>query len=313
VAAPVTRRQLGSWIQRLRREGSGGRDLLSNPFASAKLLPLSAGRRHALLNRPSATVLDDDLPTPPRELWERWGHSLESYLSTGRADVESMLAILEAAGATVDPLAPILDFGCAEGRMLRFFPRTNARELWGVDINAERIAWAQQHLAPPFRLATITTAPHLPFEDNYFDLVYCLSVFTHISDLADAWFLELLRVLRPGGHVYLTIHDEHTVELLLGRYRKAGTHETMVALMESIEEQTRLSSQNWVYFAIDADPGAQVFYNAEYLVGKWSPLADCLTVRQEASDYQTALVFRKRPREPARARLAARRRSSVGS
>jgi ubiquinone/menaquinone biosynthesis C-methylase UbiE len=195
--------------------------------------------------------------------------------------------------------------------MLRFFPRTDASELWGVDINAERIAWAQQHLAA-FRFVTTTTAPHLPFEDNYFDLVYCLSVFTHISELADAWFLELLRVLQPGGHVYLTIHDEHSVELLLGRYREAGTHDTMVALVQAIEDQTHLSSQNWVYFAIEADPGAQVFYNAEYLVEKWSRLADCLAVRQEASFYQTALVFRKRPCEPAPPRAAARERSSVG-
>jgi hypothetical protein len=66
-----------------------------------------------------------------------------------------------------------------------------------------------------------------------------------------------------------------------------------------------------VYFALDADPGAQVFYNAEYLAGKWSPLAECLAVRQEASSYQTALVFRKRPREHASRPAAARRRSSV--
>jgi SAM-dependent methyltransferase len=286
-------------------DGSGGRDLLSNRFISAKLLPLAAGRRHTLLRRASAATVERELPTPPRELWERWGASLESYLSTGQADVESMLAILEPAGVTSGSLTRVLDFGCAEGRMLRFFPRTEQSEHWGVDINAERIAWAQQHLAPPFRLATITTAPHLPFEDNYFDLVYCLSVFTHISDLADAWFLELLRVLRPGGHVYLTIHDEHTVELLRGRYRQAGTHETMVALVEAIEEQTHLSSQDWVYFATDADPAAQVFYNAEYLVGKWSPLAECLAVQQEASFYQTGLVFRKRAREPAAPRAAA--------
>jgi SAM-dependent methyltransferase len=295
----LTLRQLESWLRRARRGGSGGRDLLSNGFVSAKLFPLAAGGRHALLERPSPRDGERELPTPPRELWERWGSSLENYLSTGSADVESMLAILDSAGVTRDSLTRILDFGCAEGRMLRFFPRAEgAAELWGVDINAERIAWAQQHLAPPFRLATITTAPHLPFEDSSFDLVYCLSVFTHISDLADAWFLELLRVLRPGGHVYLTIHDEHTVDLLLGPYRDAGTHETMVALVKAIEERTHLSSRDWVYFALDADPGAQVFYNAEYLAGKWSQLAECLAVRQEASSYQTALVFRKRPREP---------------
>ena len=47
--------------------------------------------------------------------------------------------------------------------------------------------------------ATVTTAPHLPFADGYFDFAYCSSVFTHISDLADAWLLELRRIVRSGG------------------------------------------------------------------------------------------------------------------
>jgi hypothetical protein len=34
-------------------------------------------------------------------------------------------------------------------------------------------------------------------EDQSSDLVYCGSVFTHIDDLADTWFLELHRILRP--------------------------------------------------------------------------------------------------------------------
>jgi len=45
----------------------------------------------------------------------------------------------------------------------------------------------------------------LPFEDSSFDLVYCGSVFTHVSDLADAWFLELRRILRKGGYAYINL------------------------------------------------------------------------------------------------------------
>jgi SAM-dependent methyltransferase len=266
------------------------REILGNPFVSAKTLPLGAGARYAVLTPSPAHV---DFPTPPRELWERWGDSLQRYLSTGQIDVDSMLDTLNSVGVRTEALGRILDFGCAEGRMLRFFPRTDDSELWGVDVNAERIAWAQQNLAPPFRFITTTTAPHLPFEDNYFDLVYCLSVFTHISDLADAWFLELLRILRPGGHVYVTVHDEHTVDLLLGRYRDHETHAYLVDLLKGFDEETGALSQEWIYFAILADPAAQVFYNSEYLVRKWARFAEFLAVEPEASEYQTAVVFRK--------------------
>jgi SAM-dependent methyltransferase len=269
------------------------REILGNPFVSAKILPLGAGARYAVLTRPPTTA---DVPTPPRELWERWGDSLERYLSTGQIDVDRMLRTLNSAGVGTEALNRVLDFGCAEGRMLRFFPRTGDSELWGVDVNAERIAWAKQNLAPPLRFITTTTAPHLPFEDNYFDLVYCLSVFTHISDLADAWFLELLRVLRPGGHLYTTVHDEHTVELLLGRYRNHETHSYLVDLLRRFDEETGTLSQEWCYFAILADPAAQVFYSSDYLVGKWSEFAECRAVVPEASEYQTAVVFQKSSR-----------------
>jgi SAM-dependent methyltransferase len=278
-------------MQRASKAVFPSRSILSNRFVSAKLLPLGAEAGYAVQMRPVSSPSEEDLPTPPKRLWERWGDSLEWYLSAGQADVETMLRLLAATGASADELTRILDFGCAEGRMLRFLPRTEDSELWGVDINAERIAWGQQHLSPPFRFATTTTAPHLPFEDNYFDLAYSLSVFTHISDLADAWFLELLRIVRPGGYVYATVHDEHTLELLLGRHRE--THSDFADLVLQFEEETAVLSRDWTYFAILADPAAQVFYNSDYLVGKWSQFAECVAVEREVAVYQTALVFRK--------------------
>ncbi len=84
--------------------------------------------------------------------------------------------------------------------MLRWFPGGDGTERWGCDIKGETIAWCQQHPSPPMHFVTTTTLPHLPFEDKYFDFVYCGSVFTHIIDLPDAWFLELRREIRPAGH-----------------------------------------------------------------------------------------------------------------
>jgi ubiquinone/menaquinone biosynthesis C-methylase UbiE len=206
-----------------------------------------------------------------------------------------MLGILGSVGVRTDALKRVLDFGCAEGRMLRFFPRTDENELWGVDVNAERISWAQQNLAPPLRFITTTTAPHLPFEDNYFDLVYCSSVFTHISDLTDAWFLELRRVLRKGGYAYITIHDRHTVEWLFAKDKNREGWAGLRDLVRHFDEQTSVLSQNYATFSIGTDPASQVFYDADCLLRRWSRLAKVLSVTPEAHDHQTALLLQKEP------------------
>jgi ubiquinone/menaquinone biosynthesis C-methylase UbiE len=291
---PRWQRSLRSLARRTRDRIVLGRGLLGNRYLAAKLLPLAPDERYAVLRRSdSSDLAEDGLPPPPQELWQRWGLTLDAYLASGKRDARAMLDTVADAGAVEQELERILDFGCAEGRMLRALQNGPERELWGVDVNAQRIAWAQQHLAPPLRLATTTTAPHLPFGDAYFDLVYAISVFTHISDLADAWFLELLRVLRPGGWSYLTIHDEHSVEVLLNRYDAEGTQPEMIDLLRQFDAKTGMLAGDWVYFAARADPGAEVFYRADDLVRRWSLLADFRLGRQEAIGYQTALVFQK--------------------
>jgi len=123
-----------------------------------------------------------------------------------------MKQILDSSGFSIRDGSRVLDLGCASGRMIRWLVDFAEQcEIWGVDISAEHIIWCQEYLSPPFNFATVTTSPHLPFEDGYFDLIYCGSVFTHISDLADAWLLELKRIMRRDGRLYITVHDKHTV------------------------------------------------------------------------------------------------------
>jgi ubiquinone/menaquinone biosynthesis C-methylase UbiE len=138
-------------------------------------------------------------PVPPQELWEGYGMTAEHFLNSGKVDVDKMKKILDSSGFRVQDGNRVLDLGCASGRMIRWLDEVAGRcEVWGVDISAHHIIWCQEQLSPPFNFVTVTTMPHLPFEDGYFDLIYCGSVFTHISDLADAWLLELKRIMRPG-------------------------------------------------------------------------------------------------------------------
>jgi len=117
------------------------------------------------------------LPIAPDSVRTGWfGQPSDVHLAARKADVDAMLRILESSGA--DPLdgCRILDFACADGRMTRhLYPFAESCEIWGVDITAEAIYWCQRYLCPPFRFATTTTVPHLPFEDGYFNLfrIHC--------------------------------------------------------------------------------------------------------------------------------------------
>ncbi len=65
------------------------------------------------------------------------------------------------------------------------------------------IGWSE-NLCPPLHALRNEAAPGLPFEDGHFDLVWALSVFTHLADSWAAWMLELHRVLADDGILIAT-------------------------------------------------------------------------------------------------------------
>ena len=158
---------------------------------------------------------DGPQPTPPVELME-YGEAPETHLASGREDVEAMEAALARCGFEWDSARRVLEFGCANGRMLRHLaPYADPLELWGVDIQSDKVIWAIENLSPPLHFAVTTTVPHLPFPDGHFDLVFAGSIFTHIGELHVAWLLELARITSPNGFLYLTFHDERAVKAAL--------------------------------------------------------------------------------------------------
>lgn len=160
----------------------------------------------------------------------------------------------------------------------------------GVDISAEHIYWCKQHLSPPFNFATTTKIPHLPFADRSFQFIYCGSVFTHIDDLADAWLLELDRILAPEGRLYVTIHDSHTVELFeRGRYDSAE----IVRHIKSSEIYQQ-SKSSFGMFTAGRDADSLVFYDAGYFSKTLRPMFDVISITPEAYFYQTALLLKRR-------------------
>lgn len=89
----------------------------------------------------------------------------------------------------------VLDFGCGPGRTLRqFLVEAQSAELWGVDIDAASIE-SLRDLCPPLHVMRCDVVPPLGLERGSFDLVWAISVFTHLADTSLPWLLELHRLL----------------------------------------------------------------------------------------------------------------------
>jgi SAM-dependent methyltransferase len=230
------------------------------------------------------------LPVPPADLWVGYGRNAEEYLVSGKSDIATLADVLGRSGYEVKGAKRVLELGCAAGRMLRHVPEVApGAECWGTDISADCMRWCRDNLSPPMHFALTTMVPSMPFPDGHFDLVFCGSVFTHIEDLEQSWLLELGRILAPGGRLYLTIHDEHTVGLLDTKYRDSGLGKTV-----GRSKMYREHRHHFNMLVVGRANRSQVFYNSKYFRSFLPPTLACDAHVPEAYGYQSAMVLRKR-------------------
>ncbi len=104
----------------------------------------------------------------------------------------------------------ILDWGCGPGRIIRHFPEIvgNGCSYYGTDYNVRSINWCSHNLKEiSFNKNTLEAS--LPYDDNFFDVIYGLSIFTHLSEeMHNHWYDELYRVLKPQGIMLLTTQGD---------------------------------------------------------------------------------------------------------
>lgn len=100
-----------------------------------------------------------------------------------------------------------LDWGCGWGRLTRTFVASRTfGDIWGIDIDHENLAWARRNI-PSGSFVHVPLQPPTELPANHFDLVYAVSVMTHLTrDSQTRWLKEIRRVLRPGGLAILTFH-----------------------------------------------------------------------------------------------------------
>ena len=135
------------------------------------------------------------------------------YFEVGRLSWGSIEKILANLNRPIDGFENILDFGCGTGRVLRNITNSDQANLWGIDIDSAAIRWCQKRLNGA-RFEHIDPNPPTYFNRESFDLIFSISVFTHLDERRqNQWLEEMSRLLQPGGILIASVHGDHHREL----------------------------------------------------------------------------------------------------
>lgn len=156
---------------------------------------------------------------PPSKLLIDGSTSIVDYLEGGKRFVKTTMSLL-----SIKSSCNILDIGSGVGRhtlpLVNYLDSASSYE--GIEVIEDAVKWCNNHITnryPNFKFQHLDIyngaynprgkiLPEefvFPFEDNSFDIVMALSVFTHMTpDSVQNYLKESYRVLKPGGKAYFT-------------------------------------------------------------------------------------------------------------
>ena len=164
------------------------------------------------------------------------------FIHSGKLAFESIHGVLRRNRIAVDDLSSILDFGCGCGRVIRHWRNVKNLKLFGTDYNSRLIAWCKSNL--PFADFVVNNLnPPLKYNNDEFDFVYALSIFTHLPEhLQYLWMYELRRVIRPGGYLFITTHGRYYLSKLNPINQEIFRNDQLVVLHSESEGTNQCAS-----------------------------------------------------------------------
>ncbi|HTY03052.1 MAG TPA: class I SAM-dependent methyltransferase [Rhodocyclaceae bacterium] len=251
-----------------------------------------------------------DYPVPPNSTMRSTSsRTIRHYFESGIRTSTPIITAASIHGIDLSGNCRVLDFGCGVGRqLLHFTANLPNLSLFACDVNARSIAYIRKTF-PQVDCHVNDFQPPLRYEDRTFDLIYSVSIFSHLTYADQAvWLSELARVLRDDGLCCLTVMGRHALD----RWPGFESQERAVAQQALAEQGSyykgapKPQHQRWVeriskfgsnLVGIDADYG-DTFYSAAYICEKWNNanFSVLSVVPGVIDNLQDLVVLKRRPR-----------------
>lgn len=195
--------------------------------------------------------------------------------------------LLEYFGKRLAQADSVLDWGSGYGRVFRYFPSDRLSHFTGIDIDPDNVEWSRANY-PAARFEHIQPRPPTPFPEASFDVVFGISVFTHLPEGNQfEWLEELHRITRPGAAVLVTVHGETAWMLSdssLQRYAEWRTNGFIVSGKNSDLDEG--SADSSLYYT--------TYTTRRYIFEKWSRYFRVLAVLDGAiANHQDLVVLER--------------------
>ena len=231
-------------------------------------------------------------PDTERRLRVAGTHDAVVFASLGLSDCLSMRrALREYFQRDYADCEAILDWGCGCARVARFVAEFAPKKVTGIDIDPDNIAWCRENIAQA-DFESIGLHPPSRFGDESFDLVYGISVFTHLAEAdQDRWLAELQRITKPGAALLMSIQGE------IAFLRSDSDFPRFLALeKEGFYVYGRSPDLDQILPEMrETDYYKNIFHSRRYIYERWSRYFDILDVIDAAfTGYQDLVIMRRR-------------------
>lgn len=206
--------------------------------------------------------------------------------------------------------ADLLDFGCGTLRVSRYLIQFASEfNYHACDVNPFSMQWAGDEFRNLANTFVMNSSPPLALGDQSIDFVVAWSIFSHYSEAAyRAWLVELNRILRPGGYLFITFQSDHLLEQIRAdeniRARYMAQDVDLAGLYRDYLE--RGFGYYGCYpgsgedFGFDVENFGMAFISPEHIERDWASLFDIVRIdKGVVGNRQDILLLRKRTEDRA--------------
>lgn len=221
-----------------------------------------------------------EVAMPPRYNMARHGN--EHLIKQSREICGQIYKIIQQLPIPADPLA--LDFGAGVGRVAIPMVYSVGHPQLAIDIDSKCVDYLNNFAGEKIQAECINQGAKLPYPTNHLDLIIAISVFTHLdNDLESFYLTESARIVRPGGYCLFSVSSEKA----LASRKKKGMAEWNHVQISDLHRQGHIYKSK--PSSVDAQHGYSL-HSEDYIKTRWSNYFEVIHVYKEYIDNVQDLV-----------------------